>query len=495
MSQVSEKKTFDEIIKILKHIDNLLDTKKVKEQDRSFQTEIITLMEEIEMDDLEEMNGSSDRHTVDLHLAIIAHTLAQNNLVHVIEYLVNRKDISNLYVSKAFIWACKRVGRWDVKDVIFAILNSGKVSERSLETGIQELGDKTDIIRDVLKKAKEIKKKPDHEDEVKRSPRVIDITKSITFYDPITMEEKKINIQDYIRQDINNIVIGYGNNQFFLTTRQIIDAQLEDALVYPCLKINEVRTALSNKPLYNLRRIGFTYNNPCDMKYYIDNPRTQLFAVVDEQVRYPSFVSHYNFHNQRNPNHVSAFHCQSGLDSNVSFIEAAVQYRGIMEEVHESLVDLSRDELQLPGFQGRLIKTLKKISNVVKEDTRYIEGEPETGLLSKLAHFGMVDVIKYLVNRPDVNSKYIDDGFWWACRSTEKDAVLAIFNSGKLSAKGLRKGMRELKTERATDIISEISKLFASTVMNRVSKKRKSASKKRSGGKTYRKKRFIKHRK
>lgn len=154
-------------------------------------------------------------------------------------------------------------------------------------------------------------------------PKVIDITESVSFYDPIEMEVKNTTIQEYIRQDRNNIVIGYDVNNYFLTTRHIINDQQYNSTIYPCQSIDSMANILKGKPLYNLRQIGFIYNYYIDMTALFYNRAAQLFVIVDSDEEYPTFVSHPILYD-RVPNYVSGFHCQSGLGSKISYIEVAV---------------------------------------------------------------------------------------------------------------------------------------------------------------------------
>ena len=114
------------------------------------------------------------------------------------------------------------------------------------------------------------------------------------------------------------------------------------------------------------------------------------------------------------------------------------------------------DEKTDKKFQAKIIDLLEKIENIVKADKSYNEHDKETGLLSTLAHYNMVDVINYIVKRKDVTSKYIDHGFYWACRRGHyKGTILAILKSGKVSDSGLAKGLEELKIE-GPDILKQV---------------------------------------
>ena len=74
--------------------------------------------------------------------------LVQNEMDNAVEYLINRKDVNAEYVDSGFIWACRRVE----KDIIFTILESGKVTLNALKKGIKELKieDSQEIVDEIL---------------------------------------------------------------------------------------------------------------------------------------------------------------------------------------------------------------------------------------------------------------------------------------------------------------------------------------------------------
>jgi ankyrin repeat protein len=156
----------------------------------------------------------------------------------------------------------------------------------------------------------------------------INITKDLSFTDPITMEEENINICDYIEEDKDNIVIIYNKNDYFFTTRQIISTQKDDATVYPCVRTSHAliphrENVISTKPLYDLKKIGFVYSFFCDMKHYFNNPDNQLFAIINTKQEYPSFVSDRIF-SGRDHDVVSGLHCQEGQESKISYMIVAI---------------------------------------------------------------------------------------------------------------------------------------------------------------------------
>lgn len=164
----------------------------------------------------------------------------------------------------------------------------------------------------------------DEENELLNQRIRVNITKTVNFEDPIMLTNEKINIEEYIEEDKNNIVIVYNKNNYFFTNRDTINNQKDDAIVYPCLEPDTMREGniLRQRPLYDLKKIGFVGAYFCDIKDFIDNKKHQLFAIINTEEKYPSFVSDEVLN--RSGTVVSALHCQAGQDSKVSFMISAI---------------------------------------------------------------------------------------------------------------------------------------------------------------------------
>jgi len=152
----------------------------------------------------------------------------------------------------------------------------------------------------------------------------VNISKTVSFEDPIMLGTEQINIEDYIEEDKDNIVIVYNKNRYFFTTRDNINNQKDDATVFPCLQAGTMRreNILSNRPLYNLTKIGFVGGYHCDMEKYYNNQGHQLFALINTEEKYASFVSD-NLLN-RGGSYISGMHCQEGQGSKISYMILAV---------------------------------------------------------------------------------------------------------------------------------------------------------------------------
>jgi ankyrin repeat protein len=151
----------------------------------------------------------------------------------------------------------------------------------------------------------------------------IDTSKIVEFDDPIMMTTENINIGEYIAEDPLNIVIMYNNDKYFFTNRNIIAQQQSDAIVYPCKIADTMRreNILTQKPLYDLKKIGLIVPF-CDMKIYNEDPKYpphQLFALINTNTSYPSFVSDKVLYDE-NVTFISRLHCQSGQESQLTKI-------------------------------------------------------------------------------------------------------------------------------------------------------------------------------
>lgn len=175
----------------------------------------------------------------------------------------------------------------------------------------------------------------------------VNITKTVTFEDPIMLTEEEINIEDYLFESRDNIVFVYNKNSYFFTTRHIINSQKNDSTIFPCITSDTMRqeNIMSNKPLYDLKKIGFIYGFPCDFNKFFINPDCQVFAIVNTNETYPSFVSDDVLN--RGGSYVSGLHCQAGQESRISYLHVAVP----------STRD-NPDTIQMGG-----IRTLKDIEN------------------------------------------------------------------------------------------------------------------------------------
>jgi len=176
----------------------------------------------------------------------------------------------------------------------------------------------------------------------------VNISKTVSFEDPIMLVTEQINIEDYIEEDKDNIVIVYNKNRYFFTTRDNINNQKDDATVFPCLEADTMNpeNILRDRPLYNLIKIGFVGGYHCDMEKYYNNQGNQLFALINTDEKYASFVSD-NVLN-RAGSYVSGMHCQEGQGSKISYMIVAVP----------SNKD-NPDTVQMGGFKKR--RTIKKV--------------------------------------------------------------------------------------------------------------------------------------
>jgi ankyrin repeat protein len=187
----------------------------------------------------------------------------------------------------------------------------------------------------------------------------ININKTVPFSDPIMLSNEDIHIETFIKENINNIVIVYDKNRYFFTNRDLINSQKNDATIYPCIEPDTMRrdNIIETKPLYDLKKIGFVAGYPCVMDIIFNNPKKQLFAIINTNETYPSFVSHNNY--------VSGLlHCQAGQQSKISYMILAYQstsdnlaYPSTSDNLKSDIEQLSGKKRQRAGGKGK--KTLK----------------------------------------------------------------------------------------------------------------------------------------
>jgi len=191
----------------------------------------------------------------------------------------------------------------------------------------------------------------------------VNITKTTEFYDVIMNETNDVNIGDYLEEDLNNIVIVYDTNKYFLTNRTNIQAVIQDAMVYPCRIADSLspQSVDTSKALFNMRKIAFPSGYYSDIHHLISNPSQQMFALVVHKNSYPSFVSKKFYHNITE-SAVGALHCQSGQDSHITTILPAYP------SVQDNPETLIMNESNLPQQGGR--KKPKKKTNKKKQPRR-----------------------------------------------------------------------------------------------------------------------------
>ena len=79
-------------------------------------------------------------------------------------------------------------------------------------------------------------------------------------FDPILMDNQKV--EEYLKDDLNNIAI-LCNGKIYLTTRETIYTQEDEAIVYECLEGDKKRRSnvVADLPLYNIKKIGINLSS------------------------------------------------------------------------------------------------------------------------------------------------------------------------------------------------------------------------------------------
>jgi hypothetical protein len=176
-------------------------------------------------------------------------------------------------------------------------------------------------------------------------------------FDVVEYTEKKIS--DYIREDKNNIAIKV-NDKVYLSSREILSKQTDDAIVYECAVANDrtLNNINTQNPLYNLKMVGvdvptdkvgivpeYIYYFPTDIhgtqengiQYILNSTDTdiQLFSVVPAQMLV-SVISHNEYRKIGTNNSyvaASSLHCQAGQGGLAGIIVPAYPTGGVAMDV------------------------------------------------------------------------------------------------------------------------------------------------------------------
>ena len=221
----------------------------------------------------------------------------------------------------ALIFACGNIGTSSTEKTVIMLVEAGADLNKQLKTGetaydILKNKNPTSPLLEILN--------PNKPNPLLQQRIGLNITKTVSFQDPIMQTEEDINVGEYIMEDKDNIVIVYDKNRYFFTTRETIMTQKEDATIYPCKVADTLRVEniVRDKPLYDLKKIGFIAGYPCNISKLFENPDNQLFALINTEEKYPSFVSDEILN--RGGSFVSGLHCQAGQESKISYMIVAV---------------------------------------------------------------------------------------------------------------------------------------------------------------------------
>ena len=146
----------------------------------------------------------------------------------------------------------------------------------------------------------------------------IEIPSDKTAFDYI--EDSEINIQEYVNNDVNNIVIAYNDN-YYISSKQLLSQftnvnTTDNAIVFDCGGIGFSKVDKEN-PYVFIDKLGIILNdfaNVISLKnaIAITNPNSgQYFVLLDTNNVLTSTVND-NVLNGIDPNSISASHCQLG---------------------------------------------------------------------------------------------------------------------------------------------------------------------------------------
>lgn len=198
----------------------------------------------------------------------------------------------------------------------------------------------------------------------------INIAKDVLFNDPIMLSEETLNVAEYIAENPDNIVLKYGDENYFFTNRSTIEKMYQDdaSIFYGCYNAD---TALfpregnvSRKKKYlSLKSIGLIGpNNYCIMNLLLDNTIQQIFYVKNLDYTFESYASEAVLNGG---NVVSALHCQSGHESAISTIVAA--YPSIKDAISGG-----KSNNDVSGNNSSTIATVTKSQNSSQSTPSFI---------------------------------------------------------------------------------------------------------------------------
>ena len=126
----------------------------------------------------------------------------------------------------------------------------------------------------------------------------INKNKEIESFDSIMYEDIKALPDDYLKEDMDNIIIVHknntnNNNNYFVTKRSYILYNYKDAKIYPCGEALRMGTVNPDIHLFDFRMLGFVNTSYpfCDISALMKNPFHQIFILKKTNQRFPAFAS------------------------------------------------------------------------------------------------------------------------------------------------------------------------------------------------------------
>ena len=208
----------------------------------------------------------------------------------------------------------------------------------------------------------------------------INVNQEVDFYDPITLEDEKVYIKEFIEANPNNIVLVSDTvpPYYFFTSREAINEQKEISELYPCKETSENlipkdENLMKNILLYNLRQLGFLQGNPiCDISMYESAKNHKIFKVITLAQTYPSYSSKDLVdragRGEERVNVVGAFHCQEGQSASVSCLVIA---QGVEAEVARGYKRKTKKSKKVKRKTPKKKKTNKRKPKRSKSKRRY----------------------------------------------------------------------------------------------------------------------------
>ena len=219
-------------------------------------------------------------------------------------------------------------------------LEEGEIQESSEpESESQPESEPTDESSSINNKSKAVKIHKELHKSIADDRLPINITKTEKFNDPIMLSEENIQIEEFISESPDNVVLMYhidsSNSKntnktvkHFFTQRSVINKMAKDdkSIFYGCYKedtalVPRDTNVFHDSSYLSLKSIGLIGpKNYCMIDVIENNPNHQLFAIKNTEYTYPTFASQNVLDGG---NVVSALHCQAGHQSGIAVAIAA----------------------------------------------------------------------------------------------------------------------------------------------------------------------------
>ena len=263
-------------------------------------------------------------------------------------------------------------------------LEEGEIQESSEpESESQPESESTDESSSINNKSKAVKIHKELHKSIADDRLPINITKTEKFNDPIMLSEENIQIEEFISESPDNVVLMYhidsSNSKntnktvkHFFTQRSVINKMAKDdkSIFYGCYKedtalVPRDTNVFHDSSYLSLKSIGLIGpKNYCMIDVIENNPNHQLFAIKNTEYTYPTFASQNVLDGG---NVVSALHCQAGHQSGIAVAIAA--YPSTKDDTNAEVLSVWVSDKKVTG--GKKSKPHKKSKRTTRRSKKH----------------------------------------------------------------------------------------------------------------------------